>query len=330
VKKVLVLGGSEFIGGRVLLGLADSGWAQPVADLEGARHVKHARVEARKFNVTDPVSLSLALSDVDAVVNCYSGNPKEINAAAATLFSTAAGCNSPPLIVHISSMSVYGPVAGNVPEDTPLHENMVNVGPYARAKIHAERVASGYERKVVLRPGCEYGPGGELWSGRIAKWLFAGRIGDLGAGGDGYCNLVHIADLVYAVLLSLQHPDAIGKTFNLGMPNPPTWNEYLVTFARALGAVPVKRKTNRSLALESKVFAVPLKVVEIAIRKVRLGFSTSPPIPSSFLSLARQEIRLESARARHVLGWQCRPLDQGIAETAVWYLQTRGRPGVTV
>ncbi len=32
-----------------------------------------------------------------------------------------------------------------------------------------------------------------------------------------------------------------GQAFNLAMSGPPTWNEYLVRFARALHAVPVAR-----------------------------------------------------------------------------------------
>jgi nucleoside-diphosphate-sugar epimerase len=323
VKKVLVLGGDEFIGGRVLLALANSDWAQPLADLEGARCVKHAHVGSLKFDATDPKSLSAALSQVEAVVNCLSGDPKIIAAAAQALFQCAPHCATPPLIVHISSMSVYGSMVGDIGEDAPLETHMENLGAYARAKIQAERVASGYKRKVILRPGCEYGPGGELWSGRVAKWLFAHRVGDLGVNGDGYCNLVYIDDLVDAVLRSLQKPAATDRVFNLSMPEQPTWNEYLVKYARALGAVPVKRISKRRLAIESKMLAAPLKALEIGTRIAGLRPFAPPAIPPSFLYLARQEIRLDSSQARRVLGWDCSSLDSGLATTAAWYAQGR-------
>jgi nucleoside-diphosphate-sugar epimerase len=303
MKKVLVLGGDEYIGGRVLHALQKSGWAEPVAD------------PVKNF---EPLAFAAALGNVDAVVNCHSGAPEKIVAAALALFAAAPKCAAPPLIVHISSMSVYGPQTGDIAEDAPLQENL---GPYAEAKVRAEKLASGYPRKVVLRPGVEYGPGSELWSVRIAKWLFAHRIGDLGAAGDGYCNLVYIDDLIAAVMLSLQRPEAIGKIFNLAAPNPPTWNEYLVTFARALGATPVKRVTRRGLKIETKLMAIPLKVFEIATQKVHLPQLLPAPIPPSFLGLAAQEIRLDSSSARHILGWQCRPLDEGLTETARWILR---------
>ena len=321
MKKVLVLGGDEFIGGRVLQALASCGWARPVADPAAARKAQHANIDVLAFNLSDAASMALALRDVDAVVNCLSGRPKTIAQAAAVLFDTAPRCAKPPLVVLISSMSVYGPATGPVDENAPLQEGLA---PYAQAKVTAEKLAAGYPRCVVVRPGCEFGPSGEPWSGRIAKWLYAGRIGDLGGAGDGYCNLVPVDDLAAGVLLALQQPAAIGQTFNLAMEHPPTWNEYFIAFAKALGAVPVQRITRRQLVLETKALAIPLKAAEIALRPLGLGAKLPPPIPPSLLSLMRQEIQLDSTRALQMLGWSSRPLNQAIAETAAWYRQDLG------
>src|SRR5207237_284416 len=115
------------------------------------------------------------------------------------------------------------------------------------------------ERAVVLRPGIVYGPGSAQWSERVARWLHAGRIGDLGACGDGYCNLVHVSDVCAATLKALGTRDAAGRAYNLGSPQPPTWNEYFVEYGRALGAVPVRRISRRRLRIETKILAPPLK-----------------------------------------------------------------------
>ena len=323
MKRVLIFGGDEFIGGNILLALANSNWARPVTEPANLERTPHPNAEAFAFKATDPASLTLALQGIDAVVNCLSGRAKLIADAATSLFLTAARSAEQPLIVHISSMSVYGSATGQITEDAPLQDDL---GPYASAKIHAEKVSAPYARKVLLRPGCEYGPGCKLWSERIARWLHARRIGDLGAGGDGICNLVHIDDLVDAVLLSLQLPAAEGQTFNLSVPDPPTWNEYLVKFAKYLGAVPVKRISGKRLALETKVLAVPLKALEIATHRIGIDPQLPSPVPPSFLGLARQEIRLDSSRARRFLGWRCKEWDQGAFQTAEWFLQSTGRP----
>jgi nucleoside-diphosphate-sugar epimerase len=316
MRRILILGGDEFIGGNVLLALAKSNWARPVTEPANLERNPHPNIEALAFNATEPASVALALRGIDAVVNCLSGRAKLIADAATALYFSAARSTELPLIVHISSMSAYGSATGQITEDAPLQDNL---GPYSSAKVRAERASAPYARKVILRPGCEYGPRCELWSGRIAKWLCARRIGDLGAAGDGICNLVHIDDLVDAVLLSLQRPAAVGQAFNLSVPDPPTWNEYLVRFAKYLGAVPVKRISSRRLALESKVLAVPLKALEIAAQRIGIDPRLPHPIPPSFLALARQEIRLDSTRARRILGWQCKSWDQGVFETAAWF-----------
>lgn len=322
--KVLVLGADEFIGRRVAAALAGCGWAQALADPAAIAAAALSGVAplAGTAPTSDAAELTAALDGVDAVINCVSSTASAVSATAARLFAAAGQRPNAPLVIHVSSMSVYGAAVGNVDEDAPLGGEG---GPYAQAKIDAEALWRAYPRRVILRPGCEYGPGGELWSGRVARWLAARRLGDLGAAGDGFCNLVHGDDLASAVLLCLRQPEALGGVFNLAIAEPPTWNDYLVGFARALGAVPVRRITRRALALESKLLAPPLKILEMALARMGAAGVVPAPLPPSFLRLARQEIRIDSSRARMVLGWQCRPLDQGMAETAAWFREASRR-----
>jgi choline dehydrogenase-like flavoprotein/nucleoside-diphosphate-sugar epimerase len=322
--RVLVLGCGEFIGGRVLRALAESGWARPVADNPAGRSAPDTRIEYLHLDPTDPAALTGVLkSGIGVVVNCLSGQPKVILGAAEAVRIATSRCEAPPLVVHVSSMSVYGALTGDVAEDTALQEG---TGAYARAKVMAEHAVGGCARRIILRPGCEYGPGGELWSGRIARWLVKHRIGDLGAAGDGYCNLVHIDDLASAVLVCLTVPEAQGQVFNLAMPDPPTWNEYFGRYALALGAVPIKRISKRNVDFETRVLAPPLKILELAAKRAGIRSATPPPIPPSLLPLMRQDIRLDCTRARSILGWRCISLEQGLREVAAWF--TSGRDAV--
>jgi len=316
--KVLVLGIEEFIGQRVAVALSRCGWAQPFGDPAGIQAAGLEGVIPLSGTSAGSASMVAALDCIDAVVNCVSSSPRAVGDTAQRLFTAARQSGTPPLVVHISSMAVYGAVEGSVDEDTGLTGEL---GPYAQAKVAAEGLANSYPRRIILRPGCEYGPGGELWSGRVARFLVAGRLGDLGAAGDGICNLVHVDDLASAVLLGLDNPAAVGGTFNLAVSDPPTWNEYFLRFAIALGAVPVRRISRRALALETKVLAPPLKILELALKKSGAGAAVPAPLPPSFLRLACQEIRLDCSRAGDTLQWNCRPLDQGLAETAAWFRQ---------
>jgi 2-alkyl-3-oxoalkanoate reductase len=144
-------------------------------------------------------------------------------------------------------------------------------------------------------------------------------LGDLGAGGDGYCNLLFMDDLVAAILAALRKPELGGRAFNLALPAPPTWNEYFIAFAKALGAVPVRRVTRRRLALETKILAPPLKVAEMLAGRVGLSPARLPPaIPPSLLRLCRQEIRLDVRQAELALAVRWTSLEDGLSRAAQW------------
>jgi 2-alkyl-3-oxoalkanoate reductase len=311
--RVLVLGAGGFIGRRVVAALAVEPWATPVAAVHRAPPA-HGDAEIVQLDAADRTALQWVLRDIDAVVNCIAGSARTIVATARTLFDEAAQAPSRPRVVHLSTMAVYGPAVGLVDEDGALHGDD---GAYAAAKVEAERCAAGWKDVVTLRPGCVYGPGSAQWSERIARLLRAGRVGDLGAAGDGACNLVHVDDVVAAVLAALRRPRLSGHAFNLGSPQPPTWNEYFLAFARALGAVPVRRIPARRLALETRLWAPPLRLAEIAARLARLGGDPiPPPIPPSLLRLWGRDLRLNVRKAEDMLGMAWTPLDAGLRATA--------------
>lgn len=311
--KILVLGGDGFIGAHVVKALAAGGWATPVA---AGRRVRPAPpgTERVQLDATDPEAVKRALGSVEGVINCVAG--KGMTEAARALFAVGGGVP----VVHLSSMSVYGTATGLVTEDAPLK---ADTGPYAQSKAEAEALAVGYSHATILRPGCVYGPGSTQWSLRIARLLQARRIGDLGAGGDGCTNLVHAADVAAAALSALRTPAAKGQAYNLAMANAPTWNEYFLEFARALGAVPIVRLSQRRMKIESKLIAPPLKIAEILLGKAGLARLVPPPIPPSLVRSWRQEIRLSPAKAERELGIAWRDLGAALAETAAWVSSAR-------
>lgn len=309
-QRIVVLGGDGFIGRAVVSALDDSGWAAPVVAGRRARSGSE-RVEGVVVDATDAKALGLALRGADGVVNCLAGPPSAMIAAAENLFASVVDIP----VVHLSSMAVYGSATGIVDETAPLRADL---GPYSEAKLRAETVAAAYPRAIILRPGCVYGPASAQWTERIARLLQARRIGDLGAGGDGCSNLVHVADLAGAVLAALRTPAAQGHRYNLAMANAPLWNDYFFLFARALGAVPIARLSQRRLVIEGKILAPPLKIAEIIAGKAGFKAIVPPPIPPSLLRLWRQEIRLSAAKAERELSLEWTDLSRGLADAAAW------------
>lgn len=262
----------------------------------------------------DLKALRAAVREADIVINTTMGSPAAILSAAERLFSVMREEAPSKRLVHVSSMTVYGNVIGL------CDEAITPVGPiskYAAAHVAAEQAAKRLDQVVILRPGCEYGPGCDAWSGRVGHWLLQRRIGDLGAGGDGYCNLVFIDDLVRSVLAAMRSPGAPGRAFNIAMSGPPTWNEYLIAFAIALGATPVRRMTMRRWSIETKLLAPPLKVAELALGRMPfIGRRLPPAIPPSFRRLCTQEIRLDVSAAEDILGLKWTSLEVGLRAAA--------------
>ncbi|GAB2584894.1 NAD-dependent epimerase/dehydratase family protein [Ramlibacter solisilvae] len=316
--KVLVLGGSGYIGSRLCATLAESGWAEPVSAS------RRAAVDA-----TDAGSLKRALRGMDAVVNCVAGSAEAIAQGARVLVHAAndAGCQR---IVHLSTMSVYGALEGEAREDAPRDGS---IGWYAKAKCEAEDAIAAFASHggsvVMLRPGCVWGPGSELWVGRIGRWLRAGRLGDLGAAGDGWSNLVAVQDVCAAILASLRQAPAGGsRVYNLAAPDSPRWNDYFVDLALAIGATPVKRLSARQLKLDARLAGPPLKVLEILLKKAGRSTRALPdPLPPGLLGVFERQLHLRSERAQQELGLRWTPYEELLQSAAEWFLSAHPRRG---
>jgi hypothetical protein len=290
--RVVVNGAENFLGRRVLAAIAKSGWAVGVG-----------------VNTGDSAALGAALPGAQAVANCIMGGADVIADAAKSLLRG----NPLPAdlrIVHLGSMTVYGSTEGLVDETCA---SGTDLGEYAAAQLAAETVVAMHPGSVILRLGVEYGPGCPAWTERVARWLLARRLGDLGAQGDGVCNLIFVDDLLAVILQALRMPGLGGQIFNIAQSSKPTWNEYFSEFAIALGAVPVRRISTRRLRIESKVLAVPLKLAELGARLASLGDTRiPPPITPSVLQTCRQEIWLSGLKAEKTFAMSWTPLAAGL------------------
>jgi 2-alkyl-3-oxoalkanoate reductase len=286
-KPVLVLGASGFIGSRVVAALAGSPLYRAVAA---------SRRSAVPVDAANPDSMRIALRDVDCVVNCIAGNDRMMVRATQVLCDTAR-ISPPRRIIHLSSMAVYGAATGTVTEDqVPISP----VSGYGQAKIDCERIVRQYTGDggdaVVLRPACVFGPGSTQWTIRLVRLLKARRVGDLGSAGDGCCNLAFIDDVVAAIITAIDAPDISGQTFNISSSAELTWNEFLVSFAKALGFTPVRRIPPRMLRIETKLLAPVRRIAAMAVRS-----PVTEAITPSLAALWRQDIRIDCSAAEAAL-----------------------------
>jgi 2-alkyl-3-oxoalkanoate reductase len=317
-QSALVLGANGFIGRAVVARLARSNSVTPICGVRRRSIASAGAPEQRSVDALQAQSIAAAAGGVDCIVNCVAGDVATLVGSTRAILDVARNAGKPLRVIHLSSMAVYGSAVGRVDESAPLRGDL---GAYSQAKVRAEEIAVSYPNVVSLRPGCVFGPRSDQWTVRYARLLLAWRLGDLGPAGDGQCNLVDVADVAEAVLCAIQDPGVSGRAFNLATLEALSWNEFLTRFAIALRAVPVRRIGARRLKIEGKLLAPPLKILEIFGGKIGAR-RLPPPIPNSLLRLMAQDIKLDSRRAQDDLGVHFKSVDQMLAETAQWYLNS--------
>lgn len=183
--KVLILGGTGFIGQRIVAKLGTSPdfdlriFSRNDSSASGANNVQHGNGQSEwvQGNALDTSQLRAALQGCDAVISCLTGNASTITGCAQAL-AQALQERRGVRVAHLSSMAAYGDITGDV-----------GGGWYAQAKREAERVLQSAAQSghtlvlvlVLLRLGCIHGPESPLWVARVAAWLESRRLGDLGA-----------------------------------------------------------------------------------------------------------------------------------------------------
>ncbi|MEU8298526.1 NAD-dependent epimerase/dehydratase family protein [Micromonospora sp. NPDC048909] len=174
--RLLVLGGTGFVGGATVAEGLRRGWSVTVFN-RGMHGTVPAGVHRLRGDRTAPDGLAaLTGGEWDLVVDTWDGAPRLAGDAARALAGSVGH------YVYVSSGSVYAePVEPGSDEDAPLVEAAADAddGDYPRNKSGAERALREVlgERVLLARAGLILGPGEDI--GRLPWWL--GRIA---RGGD--------------------------------------------------------------------------------------------------------------------------------------------------
>src|SRR6266702_4491792 len=230
------------------------------------------------------------------------------------LLDACKGQNQLQRIVHCSTTGVFG-VTGKTPASEDALYAPTN--PYEATKLEGEQLAlKAYQEDglpiSVIRPGLVYGPGDIHLLGffvSIKKGLF--RVIN---GGKAELHPVYIDDLVAALLLCGERPQAPGRSYSIAGECPVTVRELALAIARALdrelpaGSIPLWLAN-----LASDIFAVMpgMKGEQAPLTRSRVKFLTNSRI-------------YDISRARSELGYTPRvELEEGMKRTAVWYCKAQ-------
>jgi nucleoside-diphosphate-sugar epimerase len=318
-KRVLITGGAGFIGTTLARRLVD---ANEVIALDNLHRdsltrsdlLEHPNFSFHEADVLDADTLRAVAQNATHIVHAaaIAGVATVIESPVRTMRVNVIGTSNAlaaaaetqhtlERFVDFSTSEVFGQQAVNVEEGHVTTTGSVGEArwTYAVSKLAGEHMTHAYHDEfglptVTVRPFNVYGPG-QIGGGAIRAFVedaLAGR--DLTIHGDGsqiraWC---YVDDMVDALLLCLERPEAIGQTLHVGNARS------------TVTILDLAERIKRLSGCPGEIVFRPLHYVDV-------------------------EVRIPNVRkARELLGFEAKvDLDEGLARTIAWYRERQ--PAIT-
>jgi 2-alkyl-3-oxoalkanoate reductase len=267
----------------------------------------------------DPAIVAHAVAGAGVVYHvgaAMRGSPRDFEAG--TVWGTrniieACRTHGTRRLVYVSSLSVLDH-AGREPESilnesSPYEPQPQLRGAYTQTKLTAEMLVRAAIREhalpaVIIRPGQIFGRGAERVTpnGTIAlagRWVAVGEASQT-------LPLIYLDDIVDALLLAADAPQAVGQIINVVDPETITQGEYLARVQRKLGS-------------ELKLSRVPVKLFMAlgwGVEQLGKVLRRDVPLTRYRVRSLRPLANFDVSAARTLLGWSPRVgLQRGLDNT---------------
>lgn len=309
--RVLVTGAGGFIGGALCARLLRDAW-QPRALL---RSGALPGVPCVHGDLLDMQAMRAACTGVERIFHCAGrahvderagggGEHFRSNLEGTRVLAEAALAEGVRRLVFLSSVKAVGEAGDRqVGEEWDAEPETA----YGRSKRAAETALRGFAERglevVVLRPAMVYGPGCKGNLPAMMRWVAKGWFPPLPETGNRR-SLVHVDDLLDAMLRAAQHPEAAGRTYVVAAREAFSGRALYDALRRALGMPPSGRHVRREM----------LAVAARAGDLLRAVGWAGVPFHSAALSRLLDSAWYSAAAIECELGWQARvTLDEGLA-----------------
>jgi predicted dehydrogenase/nucleoside-diphosphate-sugar epimerase len=255
--RIVVLGGTGFIGKELLRQLMDSGHAVRVLVRSPAGIPRELRESGKlEFVVGDlgsKANLLRAMEGVDTVFHLARANVKSwadyqrLEIEATRRVGECALASGVKRLIYTGTIDSYyaGAGAGTITEETPLDPKIDRRNFYARAKAASEDTLMRMHREqglplVIVRPGIVIGRGGTPFHWGVGMW-WNDAICQMWGAGNNKLPLVLVENVAAGLIATMNAPRIEGRSFNLVGPPLLTAQEYLDALDHA-GGIKIQRQ----------------------------------------------------------------------------------------
>ena len=248
--KVLVIGGSGFIGTRLLTGLGLAG--HEVRNLDLLPSALHSAATTIG-DVRDLAAVTAASTGTDVVVNLAAAHRDDVrpmsvyesvNVGGARVVAEAAVANGVERILFTSTVAVYGLKRPHPDEDSPAEP----FNEYGRTKLLAEGVLRSWADQdagrslAIVRPAVVFGEENRGNVYTLANQVVSGRFLFIGDGSNRK-SMGYVGNVVAYLLRCLEAPAGVSVTNYADSPDLTT-RELVALIRETLGIQP---SSNRAL-----------------------------------------------------------------------------------
>jgi dihydroflavonol-4-reductase len=326
--RIVITGGTGFIGSRLALAAKERGHAVTVlgltntpAEKENREELVKAGIEAAPTPVDALAREPERLQGADALIhlaaaqhemNVPDAHFRSVNVDGTAGLLKAAAAMGVGRFVYGSTIGVYGARDGLITEATPAEPDNI----YGRTKLEAERLVldRGDSQPVtVVRISETYGPGDRRLL-KLFKAIKRGRFLLIGSGRNLH-HPIYVDDLVSMLLLAATEEAALGEVFLAAGKQVVTTDEMIALIAEAVGRPAPKLR-------------LPLWPLMTAATLMEAGLQPlgiQPPLHRRRMDFFRKSFELDGGKARRMLHFT--PMvdfKEGAWRTMRWYEQHGG------
>jgi nucleoside-diphosphate-sugar epimerase len=315
--KALITGANGFTGShlvKALVGRGDSvvGLVRESSDLT---RLENTGIQLVKGDITDRNALRQAMQDVDTVFHTAgfvelglvdAEKMERVNVEGTQAVLEVAKEMKISKMVYCSTIGIYGDTKGEIVDETFERTQEDFSSAYDSTKYEAQQLVDNYAvlgfPVVSVMPSGIYGPDDPHF-GPVFKLFLQGKL-KLWVGGDRITGIVHVDDLVSAMILAAEK----GKR-----------GEHYIISA---GELPIREMFE--IISEQTGISTPAEVPQPIARFVGnildpIGklLSWNPPIGKERIHYIYDRcVRVDAKKAREKLGWQPRSASQILLEIA--------------